>query len=91
MKTEFALTERTTLKTRALLQSTSIMYNFVDPKYIAVKIIAKLFITPSFPEPQKDPYWIIKKTGHIGKCHECGKDLDEYWYSKANAHYYYVI
>ena len=91
VKTEFALTERTTLKTRALLQSTSIMYNFVDPKHIAVKIIAKLFITPSFPEPQKDPYWIIKKTGHIGKCHECGKDLDECWYSKANAYYYHVI
>ena len=78
VKTEFALTEKTTLKTRALLQSMSIICNFVDPKHIAVKIIAKLFITPSFPEPEKDRYWIIKKTGHIGKCHECGKDLDEY-------------
>ena len=91
VKTEFALTEKTTLKTRALLQSTSIIYNFVDPKHIAAKIIAKLFITPSFPEHEKEPYWIIKKTGHIDKCHECGKDLDEYWYSKANAYYYHVI
>ena len=63
VKTEFALTEKTTLKTRALLQSTSIIYNFVDPKHIAAKMIAKFFITPSFPGPEKDPYWIIKKRG----------------------------
>ena len=56
VKTEFALTEKRTLKTRALLQSASIIYNFVDHKHIAAKIIAKLFITPSFPEPEKDPY-----------------------------------
>ena len=60
---EFALTEKTTLKTRALLQSTSIIYNFVDPKHIAVKIIAELFITPSFPERQKDPIGLSKKRG----------------------------
>ena len=48
-------------------------------------------MTPSFPEPEKDPHWTIKKREHIGKCHECGKDLDECWYSKANAYYYHVI
>ena len=63
VKIEFVLTEKTTLKTRALLQSTSIIYNFVDPKHIAVKIIAELFITPSFPEPQKDPIGLSKKRG----------------------------
>ena len=63
VKIEFALKEKTTLKTRALLQSTSIIYNFVDPKHIAVKIIAELFITPSFPEPQKGSLLDYQKNG----------------------------
>ena len=25
-----------------------------------------------------EPYWIIKKAGHIVKCHGSDKDLDEY-------------
>ena len=54
------------------------MIKFVHPKYTAVKAIAKLLIKPFFPEPQKDPYWIISKAGNIGKYHGCGKDLAEY-------------
>ena len=63
VKAAFAHTEETALTIRALFQSTSIISNFVHPKYIAVKTIPKLLIKPFFPEPQKDPYWISVKRG----------------------------
>ena len=32
---------------------------------------------PSLPEPQNDPYWILKRSGHIKKCHGCEEEVGE--------------
>ena len=29
------------------------------------------------PEPQDDPYWIIRKTGNISKCYGCSEELKD--------------
>ena len=32
---------------------------------------------PSLPEPQNDHYWILKRSGHIKKYHECEGEVEE--------------
>lgn len=77
-KVQFAVTEKITLKSRALLQQTSIVSNFVHPKHITVKIIDKLPMKSFMPEPQNNPYWIVKEAGHIHVYRGCSKDLNEF-------------
>ena len=30
------------------------------------------------PDPQNDPYWLLKRTGNKLKYHECKSNLDNY-------------
>ena len=77
----------------------------MHPKHIAVKIIDKLPMKSFMPEPQNNPYWIVKEAGHIHVYRGCGKDLNEfavgrweveiekemkYLCSKADAYYNHV-
>ena len=74
---ESIISEKTALTTTALLQSSSNITKFrahTQPQIKLSDIIPKKL---SLPESQNDPYWILKSSDHIKKCHGCEKDVEE--------------
>ena len=62
----------------AILQSTSTLTRMAVPPQENVPLNQSLPAKPFMPEPQNDPYWLLKRTGNISKCHGCRSDLDNY-------------
>ena len=46
---------------------------------------------PFMPEPQNDPYWLLKRTGNISKCHACRSDLDNYVLGRIECDFFPLI
>ena len=70
--------ENIKLTNRAILLSTSILTQIAVPPEENALLNQSLPANPFMPEPQNDPYWLLKRTGNISKCHECKSDLDNY-------------
>ena len=85
---EFIVSEETVLTTRALLQSSSNITKFRAPAQPQVKLSDVMPTKPSLPEPQNDPYWILKKSGHIKKCHGCEEEVGENVIGRWEVDYY---
>ena len=63
--------------TNAILQSTSTLTRMAVPPQENVPFNQSLPVKPFMPEPQNDPYWLLKRTGY-SLCHGCKSDLDNY-------------
>ena len=61
------VSEETALTTRALLQSSSNVSKFRAPILPQIKLSGVMTTKPSLPESLNDPYWILKRLGHIKK------------------------
>ena len=80
--------EATALTTRALLQSSSNISKFRAPIQPQVKLSDVIPTKPSLPEPQNNPYWILKSSGHIKKCHGCEEEVGEHVIGRWEVDYY---
>ena len=85
---EFIVSEETTLATRALLQLSSNITKFQAPTQPQLKLSDVMPTKPSLPEPQNDPYWILKRSGHIKKCHGCEEEVGENVIGRWEVDYY---
>ena len=90
--------ENIKLTNRAILQSTSTLTRIVLPPQENVPLSPSLPAKPFMPEPQNDPYWLLKRTGNISKCHGYKSHLDNYvlsciefvfWFSENSPKYYH--
>ena len=70
--------ENIKLTDRAIFQSTSRVTRMAVPPQENVPLNQSLPVKPFMPEPQKNPYWLLKRTGNISKCRGCKSDLDNY-------------
>ena len=70
--------ENIKLTNRAILQSTSTLTRMAVPPQKNVPLNQSLPAKPLMQEPQNDPYWVLRRTGNISKCHGCKSDLDKY-------------
>ena len=68
----------TQLTTRAKLQSTSTLARMDVPQQVKVPLYKSLPQKPSMPEPQRDKYWLMKKSGNISKCNGSKKPLGNF-------------
>ena len=63
------------LTPKALQQTTSTKLPTINPTaYLPYRNV--LPPKPDLPEPQNDPYWLMKKVGSIKRCNGCKNDLD---------------
>ena len=70
--------ENIKLTNRAILQSTSTLTRMAIPPQENVPLNQSLPAKPFMPEPQNDPYWLLKRTVNLSKCHGYKSDLDNY-------------
>ena len=85
---KFTVLEATALTTRALLQSSSNISKFRAPIQPQVKLSNVIPTKPSLPEPQNGPYWILKSSGHIKKCHGYEEEVGEHVIGRWEVDYY---
>ena len=74
---EFIVSEETALTTIALLKLSSNIPKFRAPTQPQLKSSDGMPSNLSLKEPQNDPYWILKRSRHIKKCHECKEEVEE--------------
>ena len=75
----------------AILQSTSTLTRMAVPPQENVPLNQSLPAKPFMPEPQNDPYWLLKRTGNISKCHACRSDLDNYVLGRIECDFFPLI
>ena len=83
--------ENIKLTNRAILQSTSTLTRMAVPPQENVPLDQSLPAKPFMPEPQNDPYWLLKRTGNISKCHACRSDLDNYVLGRIECDFFPLI
>ena len=56
-----------------------------------VPLKQSLLAKPFMLEPQNDPYWLLKRTGNISKCHGCKSNLDNYVLGRIECDFFPLI
>ena len=62
---------------KAMLETTSTVTSLRIPQQKQVPLTETLPRKPFPPEPQNDPYWMVKRSGAISKCRGCKESLNE--------------
>ena len=60
-----------------MFETTSTVTTLHIPQQKQASLIETLPRKPFLPEPQNDPYWMIKRSGAISKCRGCKQSLNE--------------
>ena len=60
-----------------MLETTSIVTSVHVPQQKQMSLSETLPRKPFLPEPQNDPYWMVKRSGAISKCRGCKESLNE--------------
>ena len=74
---EYIVSEETALTTAALLKLPSNISKFRAPLQPQLKSSDRMPTKLSLTETQNDPYWILKRSRHIKKCHRCEEEVEE--------------
>ena len=62
---------------KAMLETTSTVTSLYVPQQKQVSLTGTLPRKPFLPEPQNDPYGMVKRSGAIRKCRGCKESLNE--------------
>ena len=74
---EFIVSQETALTTIALLKLSSNISKFRASTQPQLKSSDGMPTNLSLTESQNDSYWILKRSRHIKKCHECKEEVEE--------------
>ena len=59
-----------------ILQATATLTRMAVPPKENISLNQSLQVKTFMPEPQSNPYWLLKRTRNVSKCHGCKSNLD---------------